>query len=186
MVTAIDEKTALVLIDLQKGITGMVPKEYLDQLIQNANKLISAFHEKGLPVVMVNVKPGGKSAQTRKEVVRPASADSDDWADIIPDLKNNPDDIYITKNTWSAFQNPSLDEELQKRGITQIVIGGISTSIGVEGTARDAFAKGYNIAFAKDAMKDGAPEAEERSLKYIFPRMGEVDTTDNIIEKIKG
>ena len=64
------------------------------------------------------------------------------------------------------------------------MIAGISTSIGVEGTARGASERGYNIAFAKDAMTDMFAEAHERSLKYIFPRIGEIDDTDKIIEKL--
>ena len=47
-----------------------------------------------------------------------------------------------------------MHAELQKRNITQIVLGGIATSIGVEGTARQANEFGYNIAFASDAMSD--------------------------------
>ncbi len=77
-----------------------------------------------------------------------------------------------------------MDEELKKRNITGIVIGGVSTSIGVEGTARQASERGYNITFAKDAMMDMFIDAHENSLKYIFPRMGEIDTTDKIIEKL--
>jgi len=47
-----------------------------------------------------------------------------------------------------------LNDELKKRNVTGIVIAGISTSIGVEGTARAASILGYNISFATDAMTD--------------------------------
>jgi nicotinamidase-related amidase len=70
---------------------------------------------------------------------------------------------------------------LQKRGVTQIVLAGVATSIGVEGTARDANVKGYNIAFVRDAMTDMEPGAHNNSLDIIFPRIGEIDTTDSVI-----
>ena len=62
------------------------------------------------------------------------------------------------------------------------MIGGVATSIGVEGTARIASAKGYNLTFASDAMTDMFADAHEHSFKYIFPRIGEIDTTENILK----
>ena len=95
-----------------------------------------------------------------------------------------PDDIFITQKCWGAFYETALDEELKKRNVSGIVLAGISTSIGVEGTARQASERGYNIAFARDAMTDMVATAHENSLKYIFPRMGEVDDTDKIVAKL--
>jgi nicotinamidase-related amidase len=61
------------------------------------------------------------------------------------------------------------------------VLAGISTSIGVEGTARAASELGYNISFALDAMTDRVKEAHERSIQFIFPRIGETGTTADIV-----
>jgi nicotinamidase-related amidase len=101
--------------------------------------------------------------------------------EIVPQLDARPADIYITKHSWGAFFETALHKELKKRNVTQIVICGVSTSIGVEGTSRQASELGYNIAFATDAMTDMVPESHERSVKYIFPRIGELDTTDKIL-----
>ncbi|MDB5111762.1 MAG: isochorismatase family protein, partial [Mucilaginibacter sp.] len=108
----------------------------------------------------------------------------EDWLEITPEIETESGDIFITKTTWSAFYNTQLDEELKKRGITGVVMAGISTSIGVEGTARNASERGYNVTFASDAMTDMFMEAHERSMKYIFPRMGEIDVTHKIIEQL--
>jgi nicotinamidase-related amidase len=183
MITAIDKDTALVLIDLQKGIVASQPAGALDEVLSNAAKLIAAFRKANLPVVIVHVEPSGKFTKIRKEQVNnfPMPAN---FAEITPEIVTQPDDIFITKRSWGAFFETVLDEELQKRKVTNIVLGGVSTSIGVETTARQAAERGYNISFAKDAMKDGVPAAHENSLKYIFPRIGEIGTTDEIIEKI--
>ena len=94
------------------------------------------------------------------------------------------EDIRITKETWNAFYNTALHAELQKKGITGIVLAGIATAIGVEGTARGANEYGYNIAFASDAMTDLVEDTHINTFKYIFPRLGEVGTTEEIIEKL--
>lgn len=184
MITALDKNTALILIDLQKGITGSPGLAHpVATVLANANKLVEAFHKADLPVVFVTVNVGNAAwLHTRKDLKMPGGERPADWAELDDSIKAKPGDIFITKHTWSAFYETALEEELKKRNITGIVIGGISTSIGVEGTARNASERGYNIAFAVDAMTDRAAESHEHSVKSIFPRMGEVDTTDNIIK----
>lgn len=184
MITTIDKDAALVLIDLQKGIVASQPPGSLDEVLSNAGKLIAAFRNANLPVVIVHVEPSGKLFKIRKEQSGATGNMPADFAAGIPEIVTEPDDIFITKHTWGAFFETKLDEELQKRNVTNIVLGGVSTSIGVETTARQAAERGYNISFAKDAMKDSVPAAHENSLKYIFPRIGEIGTTDDIIEKL--
>jgi len=186
MITAIDKNTALVLIDLQKGIVSYPLVHPITGVLQNAAKLVAAFRKANLPVVIVNVNPGGAAwTKARKDAKPPAPALADDWLEITPEIITRPDDIFITKHTWSAFFETQLQNELQKRGVTGIVIGGISTSIGVEGTARTASEFGYNITFASDATTDMNASAYEHSIDRIFPRMGEVDVTDNIIAELE-
>jgi len=185
MVTVIDKKTALVLIDLQKGITSLPTAHNMKDVVANCAKLVAAFRKAGQPIVIVNVNPmGAKWLTTRKEPAPSFPAPGADWLEIVPEIETQPGDIFITKHTWGAFFETALEAELKKREVTGIVIGGVATSIGVEGTAREASVLGYNLAFATDAMTDMHGEAHDRSLKFIFPRMGETDTTDNIIGKL--
>jgi len=193
MITAIDAKTALVLIDLQKGIMGLPTAHPTEQILEKSLELIEAFRSKNLPIVFVNVNPlGAKWTQARVEQsTAPKGEEAIEQArvamkqsgffDLVTELNVQPDDILITKNTWNAFYNTELHEKLQKLGITNIVLAGVATSIGVEGTARNASEHGYNITFAQDAMTDMHLSAHENSLKSIFPRIGEVDYTAAII-----
>ncbi|MGI4727600.1 MAG: isochorismatase family protein [Janthinobacterium lividum] len=157
-----------------------------NHILENAVKLVEAFRKAKLPIVVVNVNPtGAVSSKVRKVINVSLPPDfNDDWFKIHPQIKTQPDDIFITKQTWNAFYRTVLDEELKKRNITQIVLAGVATSIGIEGTARAANERGYNIAFAQDAMTDRIAEAHENSLKYIFPRIGEIGNTIEIIEKL--
>lgn len=187
MITAIDKNTALVLIDLQKGIVGMNAAHGSARVVEQALTLMAAFRKAGLPVVIVNVKPSGAALLSRKDnnAMRnllpslPA-----DFSDIVPEIKTEDGDILITKQTWNAFYETSLHEALKKRNITGIVICGISASAGVEGTARAAAERGYNISFATDAMTDANSEAQQNSIKHVFPRLGEVGSSEDIIEKL--
>ena len=190
MITALDKNTALVLIDLQKGILQMKPAHPVQDIITRSNELIRAFRQAGLPIVIVNVNPVGAAwIHTRKD--NPAVKNSASMAASMPDftviadeVEKLPADIFITKTTWNAFYHTPLHDELQKRQVTGIVLGGVSTSIGVEGTARAASERGYNISFAIDAMTDMSLDSHNNSLQNIFPRMGEQGTVADIIEKI--
>ncbi len=184
MITEIDRQTALVLIDLQKGIVKIETVPPVPEILANAARLVDAFHRHGLPVVVVNVNPMG-AKWTKARVEFPTGARSAvGFTDIVPEIITHPDDVFITKHTWNAFFETNLQSELQKRQVTGIVLAGVATSIGVEGTARAAIELGYNISFATDAMTDRNPEAHQHSIKNIFPRIGELGSTDEIIGKL--
>ena len=177
--TILDPKTALILVDLQKGIVGMPLAHPVADILCNARQLADAFRSKGLPVVLVNVTGGapGRVEQTRSLADRPA-----DWSDFVPELGQQPTDHTVTKRTWGAFTNTDLAEYLKTQGITQVVIGGISTSIGVESTARQAHELGFHVTIALDATTDMNADAYINSVTRIFPRLGETSTTLAILD----
>ncbi|PUZ24503.1 Nicotinamidase-related amidase [Chitinophaga costaii] len=186
MVTALDPHTALVIIDLQKGITAYPTVNPMANVLAQNAKLVAAFHKAGQPVVAVNVDPGKfKNPDARKDAPSHGRAELPaDFLDIVPEIGTLPTDIFVTKHSWGAFFETGLHEILQAKGVTGIVLSGVSTSIGVEGTARQAAELGYNITFAKDAMTDMVASAQENSLNTIFPRIGQIDDTDAIIAKL--
>ncbi len=73
---------------------------------------------------------------------------------------------------------------MQEKGVTGIVLIGVATSIGVEGTARQASELGYNITFATDAMTDMSGDGHTGTIDRIFPRLGEVGLVDDVIAKL--
>ncbi|HWB26204.1 MAG TPA: cysteine hydrolase [Chitinophagaceae bacterium] len=184
MITALDERTALILIDLQKAITQR-PIPAMPVVVKNAAALAAAFRKASLPVIVVNVNPANaKWTSSRKDTQATATVADPEGIAITPEINVQSSDILITKHTWGAFFETGLHEILQKLRVTGIVLAGVATSIGVEGTARQASELAYNLSFAEDAMTDAFPEAHAHSLKYIFPRIGEVGTTAGIIEKL--
>jgi nicotinamidase-related amidase len=176
--TTLDPKTALVVIDLQKGILSFPMAHPSASVLDRASRLARAFRAKELPVVLVNVAgqaPGRTDSGPMNFTPPP------DWLDLAPELEPRASDIRITKQQWGAFYGTALDLELRRRGVTQIVLCGIATSIGVESTARDAYEHGYNVTLAVDAMTDLTAQAHESTIAHIFPRLGETGTTDALL-----
>lgn len=180
-ITTLDPKTALAVIDLQKGIVARATAHPVADVIRNAAALADAFRARKLAVALVNVAGG---APGRTETPRLPGAFPPDWIELVPELNAQPSDIRITKRTWGAFYDTDLDAQLKARGVTNIVIAGISTSIGVETTARQAFERGYNVTLALDAMTDTSAEAHENSVTRIFPRLGETGSTQDVLAKL--
>lgn len=177
-VTAFDPKTALIIVDLQKGIVGFETAHPAENVIRNSRRLADAFRERGLPVVLVNVDGG---APGRTERPRPSGTWPADFAELVPELRQQPGDIVVTKRTWGAFASSDLEQRLKSLGVTQVVVTGIATTAGVESTARQAYEAGFNVTLATDAMTDMSREAHDCSVANIFPRLGETGTTDDIL-----
>ncbi|HTJ36904.1 MAG TPA: isochorismatase family protein [Dactylosporangium sp.] len=184
-ITALDPSSALVIIDLQNAIVGapLVPCTG-PEVVARAVELARAFHEHRAPVVLVRVTAradGSDAAPGRTETPsRPGSA-PEGWDAIVDDLAGHPDDIIVTKRTWGALYGTDLDLQLRRRGVTQIVLAGLTTSIGVESTARAAYEHGYHVTLATDAMADLDLEAHRNSTQRIFPLLGQTGSTTEIV-----
>jgi nicotinamidase-related amidase len=177
--TALDPKTALIVIDLQAGVVALAGSHPIQPVVQNAAALAQAFRRLSLPVVLVNVAgvaPGRTERAPRIEDL-PAG-----WTDLMPELEAHPSDHLVTKRTWGAFSSTDLNAHLRGLGVTQVVIAGVSTSAGVESTARQAHELGYNVVLAIDAMTDMNLDAHANSLTRIFPRLGETAATQEIVD----
>ena len=180
-VTTLDPNTALIVIDLQKGIVGFPTVHPIGGVLASATVLTAAFRRRGLPVVLVNatgVAPG------RTERSHSLQGLPTDWADLVPELNAQPNDLLVTKRTWGAFTNTDLEAQLKALGVTQMVLAGVATSIGVESTARHAYELGFNVTLALDAMTDLSLEAHDNSVARIFPRLGETGSTREIVDLI--
>jgi len=180
--TTLDAKPALVVVDLQQGIVAMPTAHPAAQVVTHAAALAEAFRRHGLPVVLVNVAGG---APGRAEQARPTGNFPPGFTDLMPELNRQASDHLVTKRTWGAFTNTDLEAYLREQGVTQIVLAGISTSIGIESTARFAHELGFNIAFAVDAMTDLHLDAHTNSLTRIFPRLGETGTTQQVLAMLE-
>lgn len=177
-ITAVDPNTALIVVDLQKGIVDVPLAHPVGDVIARCAALLREFRARGLPVVLVNVAgspPGRTDAGGRHREI-PAG-----WTDLIPELDQRSDDLLVTKYARSAFSGTGLAERLRERGVTQVVVTGIATSSGVESTARDAHEQGFHVTLPVDAMTDPTTQRHDHSVSAIFPRIAETGTTADVL-----
>lgn len=178
--TQLDEKPALVVIDLQQGIVSQAMVPPAAEIVARAVRLIAAFRARGLPVVLVNV--AGRSP-SRVESSTPFNPPAN-WATLVPELDVQPTDILVTKYNVGAFYGTGLDRELRRGGVTQIFLCGISTSSGVEATARNAYDRGYNVVSVTDAMSETNPEAHEHAIRVQLPKISEITSVDEVLARL--
>jgi nicotinamidase-related amidase len=181
-ISPLDSNTALVIIDLQRGILSYPTVHAIDDVVRHAGELAAAFRRHHLPVVLVNVDGGapGRTQEPSNAAARPA-----DWLEFLAALNRQPHDHIVTKRTWGAFSHTDLEAHLKDLGVTQIVLAGVATSFGVESTARQAHELGFHVALAVDAMTDLSLDAHNHSVTRIFPRLGENATTHEILELLR-
>lgn len=176
-------KTALVVIDLQKGIVNTQRSPYTSaQVVQNASRLVRAFTEKGAFVVLVRVLSfDGKDMLRPKTDLKSTPLQlPEGWDSFVPELEQLENVYRLTKRQWGAFYGTDLDLQLRRRGIDTIVLCGISTNIGVDTTAREAHQHGYHQIFVEDAMTATTKEEHDYVCKYIFPRIGRIRTSEEV------
>jgi nicotinamidase-related amidase len=182
--------TAIVVIDLQKGIAGR-PGTPLPAatVIANSVRLLTAARLAGAQPVLVHVGGSADGADrlhpTADQTMRATGTLPPDWSELIPELGCQPGDIVILKRQWGAFYGTDLDLQLRRRGLTTIVLCGIATEFGVESTARDAYERGYELVFAADAMTGISAESHANAIERIFPRMGRVRLTEEIVAALQ-
>lgn len=179
--------TALVVIDLQKGIVARPTEPHTSAaVVANAALVADALRARGGFVVLVRVS----YAPDLRDALRPASDEPGwsragalpaDFAELVPEMEPRPGDHVVTKRQWGAFYGTDLDLQLRRRGITTLVLCGISTCFGVESTARDAYERGYQQVFAEDAMAAMSAEAHAHTVTRIFPRLGRVRRTADVL-----
>ena len=181
--TMLDLNTALIVVDLQKGLLSYPFVHPIAGVVERSRALADAFRSRGLPVALVRVTgvAPGRTERPRRDT----SAWPDDFADLVPDLDRQASDLVVTKRTWGAFASTDLEPRLKARGVTQVVVTGVATGTGAEATARQAYELGFNVTLAIDAMTDMRPDAHDYSIRSVFPRLGETGSTDEILGLLK-
>src|ERR1700758_4977553 len=115
MPTTLDPATALILIDLQDGITALPTVDPSDQIVARCARLADAFraHKKLVVGTRVAFSPdGGDVVKTRTAANGVAPPPPPDYGEFRRELKLGNGDIHITKRGWNAFYGTELDLEL--------------------------------------------------------------------------
>uniref|UniRef100_A0AAU2VL96 Isochorismatase family protein n=1 Tax=Streptomyces sp. NBC_00008 TaxID=2903610 RepID=A0AAU2VL96_9ACTN len=188
-VTRIDERTALVVVDLQNAVRAFPYTDPITGVVAHAAALARAFRARGLPVVLTKVDARGGTfgrADAPASLARRQEALPADWNELMAELEAADGDLVVVKRTWGAFTGTPLAGFLAEREVTQVVLCGVATAFGVESTARHASELGLNVTLATDAMTDMDAAAQDNSVQRVFPRLGECGSTQDILDHLGG
>jgi len=105
-------------------------------------------------------------------------------AQVIDELKPQPQDYMIPKFRWSAFHQTYLDLALRSRNIDTLVISGGSTDVGVASTAYAARDLDYNLVIVSDACTSPEEDNHAQFMRRIFPRMARVRTAEEVVRML--
>lgn len=137
------EKKALLIIDVQNGLFTVedLPIYQEDVLIKNIQHLVKKARKAKVPIFYIQHNDSkGKRLESGIE----------NWK-IHPEIAPGNEDIIIQKYHSDSFMNTSLKEELNKHGITHLVITGLATPMCIDTTVRSAFSRGYGVTLIQDA-----------------------------------
>ena len=185
MITLPAATTALILIDLQKGIVGLPLAPHSGEaVVSKGMDLARRFRAAKAPVALVNVAFSPDLGDALKSPVdqppqMPPGGFPEGWAELVDGLAE-PSDLRVTKRQWGAFYGTDLDLHLRRRGVSSVVVGGVATNIGVESTVRAAHEHGYAVVLAEDATTGRSAEMHAFAFEHLFPLLGRVAKVDEI------
>lgn len=183
--------TALLVIDMQnaycdpKGEFAAAASDPLacQRVIEPCSRAIASARDHRVPIlfaVKVGLSTSVPTATFRAEPSRfPSALQKGSWsAQIVDALRPQPGDIVLEKLAFSAFFGTALDTILRKLGVRELVITGVTTSICVESTARDAVQHGFKTCIVSDATAEWDLARHERALEqmaYAFSRVAKLE-----------
>jgi maleamate amidohydrolase len=183
-------KPALVVIDMADGWVsgdgGMFTSEH-PTVVENICKLLEVFREKHLPIYFTtwnfDVEANELGAVWAKK--SPVTQKFGKGAELIPELKRQPNELIINKPRPSAFSGTHLTAHLIGEGVDTIVVTGVSTSGCVRATAESAVDLNFHVIVPEEAVGDRSPRSHLSNLLDIDLKMGDVMPVAEVIEHLR-
>ena len=198
-------KTGLLFFDMLNVYYHAAPEEtkkHMKPVVDNAVRLRDAARKGSIPIFygMANHRPDG---EIRSLIVTDTDMRLRPWPNgecnptvhgategsweqkIIDELKPAPEDYVIPKYRWSTFHQTYFDLALRARGIDTIIISGGAVDVGVASTVYAARDLDYNVIVVRDACSNSYDDSMAAFMDKIFPRMGRVRSTDQVLDLIR-
>ncbi len=190
---ALDPKhTALLVMDFQRGVVDRVPG--VDGLLTRVQQAIADVREHGGTIGYVRVA----FTEADWAAIPPVNAvfarvsdnrlmhHADPSTAIHDRLAPEPGDVVVRKTRVGAMSTTDLDRQLRDRGITTLVLAGISTSGVVLSTVIEAADRDYRLYVLSDGTEDLDAETRDVLLGKVFPRRAQVIDTAGLRTLLQG
>jgi len=129
------KNSAVLVIDMQRGLFGEVPKPYeTDNLVQVINNITKKARKSKIPVIFIHQEQDQGTLVYKSE----------GW-NLLPELYVVNGDYKVQKTTPDSFFNTKLEGILKALNIDSLIICGYATEFCIDTTTRRAAALGYNI-----------------------------------------
>ncbi|SDO94620.1 Nicotinamidase-related amidase [Pedococcus dokdonensis] len=140
--TTLDNRpqTALLVIDVQKGVVGDAHQR--DEVVANIASLVDRARGAAVPVVWV---------QHHDDHLEQGS---DDWQ-YVPELERDAAEPLVHKSHGDAFEDTDLEEVLAAAGVGHLVVAGAESDACIRSTIHGAFTRGYDVTLVEDAHTAG-------------------------------
>jgi nicotinamidase-related amidase len=179
-------------MDVQNAVVERVGGDRSADLLGAVGRAASVARANGIPVVYVRVafRPGNPEVSPNNRVFAALSStaftEDAPGTQIHEAVAPQPGDLVVTKKRVSAFAGSDLEVVLRAKGVSHLVLTGISTSGVVLSTLRQAADLDYQVTVLRDGCADGDPEVHRVLLERVFPRQADVMTADEWILGLVG
>jgi len=174
-------KTAVLVMDYQQAIVGMVAASEQAPLLERARSVLDAARAASIPVIYVvigfrprypDISPNNAAFGTVLKTG--AFTLGDPKADVHPGVSPQSGDLTVVKKRVSAFAGSDLEVVLRSKGIDTLVLMGIATSGVVLSTVRQAADGDYKLVVLSDCCADRDPEVHRCLIEKVFPRQATI------------
>jgi len=190
------EKTAVVLIGYQKDyfaddgrLVGALEGDWRRTMLENTNRLLDGLQNTAATVISTPIQ----FTPDYEELVEPtgiletiveagAFRRGDPGSETIEDLQRRSDWILEIsgKRGLNAFSNTELGATLEARGIEDVVLAGVVTSICIDSTGRAAAERGYRVSVLSDCTAGRTDYEQKFYCDSIFPLYAKVIELDDL------
>ena len=193
--------TALLAMDFENDIVheegalkdfGLAQMVKENDILAKESTLLGAARSAGVKVVYVSVKFRAGHPEVSpytglfQAVVATNALVEGTWGAQIHDaVAPREGEPVVTKRAVSAFAASDLEKLLNASGISTLLLSGVATNFVVEGTAREAADRGYNVVVVGDCCSSMSQEAHDSALNTVLPFLATITTSDEVIAALR-
>jgi nicotinamidase-related amidase len=183
--------TAVLIMDYENDIVGMLLEDIRGPLIERASTIIKEARRAKVQIiyVVVRFRNGYPEVNLQNKLFSSLKqsgrlVEGTPGAEIDPRVAPQQGDIVVTKRRVGAFSTTDLDTILRSKNINRLVLFGISTSGVVLSTVRWAADMDYSLTVVSDACADRDPEVHRVLMDKVFPWQATVVTSSEFLKAI--